>query len=107
MNYVRTAIEIAIGRTPDLDALAPRFERAVANRYFFPEPGRLIRIEGIEAIRSKPWLHKLEFWFQPGEIVPESLSHAHRFGVFVVSAPDRATAQQRVDEVYATIRIVA
>lgn len=105
VNYVRCAIELAIGETPDLTSLEPKFEKAVANRYFFPEPGKLVRIEGEAEVRAKEWVHKLEFWYELGDEVPESLSHAHRFGVFLITAPDRDTAQERVDWVYSTIKI--
>lgn len=105
VNYVRAAIRIAVGEAPDFGELEPSFERAVANRYFFPEPGRLLRIEGEDEVRSWDWVQKLEFWYAPGDVVPESLSHAHRFGVFLITAPDRTTAQERVDAVYSTIRI--
>jgi hypothetical protein len=50
-------------------------------------------------------VHKLEFWYEVGDEVPESLSHAHRFGVFLITAATRDEAQKRVDWVYATIRI--
>jgi biotin carboxylase len=59
VDYVRAALELALGETPDLDALAPRFQRAVANRYFFPEPGRVVSIEGTEELRGEEWLAKL------------------------------------------------
>jgi biotin carboxylase len=105
VNYVRAAIQLALGETPDLDALAPRFQRAVANRYFFPEPGRLVSVEGLEDVQGEEWLAKLELWYRPGEIVPPGKSHAHRFGVFVVVGPDRATVQERVERVYRSVRI--
>jgi len=105
VNYVRCAIQLAIGEDPDLASLEPKFERAVANRYFFPEAGKLVGIDGEDEVRAKEWVHKLEFWYALGEEVPESLSHAHRFGVFLITAPDRKTAQERVDWVYKTIVI--
>ena len=105
VNYVESAIELALGETPDLAALRARFERAVANRYFFPEPGRLLALDGVDEVRAQPWVEKLELWYSVGDDVPPSLSHAHRFGVFIVSGPDRDTVQERVDWVYRTIRI--
>ncbi|MBW2282533.1 MAG: ATP-grasp domain-containing protein [Deltaproteobacteria bacterium] len=105
INYVRAAVRLALGEEPDFAELEPRFERAVANRYFFPEPGRLLSISGAAEVRAQDWLEKLEFWYAPGDEVPASLSHAHRFGVFVATAPDRETLAERIDWVYRTIRI--
>lgn len=105
INYVRAAVRLALGEEPDFAELEPRFERAVANRYFFPEPGRLCSVSGVDEVRAQEWIEKLELWYEPGDEVPASLSHAHRFGVFVATAPDRATLEERVDWVYRTIRI--
>ncbi|MBF0248472.1 MAG: ATP-grasp domain-containing protein [Alphaproteobacteria bacterium] len=106
VNYVRTAIELATGRAPDLSALHPKWNQAVANRYFFPPPGRLVRIDGVDEVRSWDWVDKLEFWYGVGDVIPPALSHAHRFGVFVATAPDRAQLEERVARVYETISIV-
>ena len=105
VNYVREAIRIALGEEPDFEALEPRFERAVANRYLFPAPGRLRSVKGTDAVRAQPWVHKLELNYRPGQEVPPTESHAHRFGVFVVSGDDRTQAQERVDWVYDSLRI--
>jgi len=106
VNYVEAAIRIAIGEEPDLEALKPRFHRAVVNRYFFTKPGRLVRIEGVSEVLKKDWIKKLEFWYEAGDIVPQPLSHAHRFGVFVLVGQTRHEVDERTDWVYRTIRIV-
>jgi hypothetical protein len=54
VNYVRSAIEIAIGAEPDFAALVPTAERAVANRYFFPEPACSWPVHGVERVRAQP-----------------------------------------------------
>ena len=61
-------------------------------------------IEGAEAIRSEPWLEKLEFSFEVGEVLPRVESHGQRLCVFVVSGPDRETVERRIAQVYAGIR---
>lgn len=106
VNYVKTVIELATGTPPDIDEFTPKWNKAVANRYFFPEAGRLVRIDGVDEVRAKDWVEKLEFWYQPGDEVPSALSHAHRFGVFVATAPDRDTLVERIAQVYDTINIV-
>lgn len=105
VDYVREAIRIALGEEPDWAALEPKRARPVANRYFFPEPGVLTAVEGLDKARSQPWVKKLEVWYRPGELVPPSLSHAHRFGVFVVVADDREALERRIEWVYRTVRI--
>ena len=106
VNYACAAIQVALGEEPDWAALAPRVERLVANRYFFPEPGRLVALDGADKVRAQPWVKKLEFAYRLGEIVPELTSHAQRFGVFVVVAEDAAALQRRIEWVYRTLRIV-
>lgn len=105
VNYVKTAIQIALGDVPDFGALRPTRQQAVANRYFFPEAGRLLDIGGADEVRAQDWVKKLEFWYRPGDDVPEPISHAHRFGVFVVVAPDREELERRIKWVYETIKI--
>jgi biotin carboxylase len=106
INYVETAIRIAIGERPDLSALVPTRNRCVANRYFFADPGRLLRIDGVEALAEEPWLVKLSLRYAPGDVVPPTTSHAERAGVFVVVGDDRAEVQARIDQVYRTVKFV-
>ncbi|MBK7950956.1 MAG: ATP-grasp domain-containing protein [Deltaproteobacteria bacterium] len=106
INYVETAIRIAIGEQPDLGALVPTRNRCVANRYFFADPGRLVRIEGVDAIRGEPWLVKLVVRYGAGDVIPPTTSHAERAGVFVVVGDDRAEVQARIDRVYQSVRFV-
>jgi biotin carboxylase len=103
VNYVRQAIQIATGERPEPQE--PTLGLHVANRYFFPDPGVLRSVQGTEAVREKEWVRKLELWYEPGDLVPAPLSHAHRFGVFVVVAEDRKTLIERIAWVYDTVRI--
>ncbi|MBI2353854.1 MAG: ATP-grasp domain-containing protein [Deltaproteobacteria bacterium] len=106
VNIVEAAISIALGRKPDLEKLRPKYEKGVANRYFFPAPGRLVSIEGVDEVLSLPWVHKLEFWYKIGDTVPVVTCHADRFGVVVISGKTREEVESRVDQVYRTIRIL-
>lgn len=105
VNYVTAAVTLAIGEPVDFSSLTPKWNTTVANRYFFSEEGTLVSVEGVEEVRKQDWVHKLEFWYKPGDAVPSPLSHAHRFGVFVVTADTREEAEKRVAWVYRTIRI--
>jgi biotin carboxylase len=104
VNIVEAAINIFTGKEPDLDKLEPKFHLGVANRYFFPPAGKLISIEGIDAVTSQPWVKKFELWYKEGDMLPEIKSHADRFGVFVVTGKDRVEVEERITWVYETIK---
>jgi biotin carboxylase len=106
VNYVKAAVKIAIGEAPDLFDLKPKFAQAVVNRYFFPKPGRLTDIKGIDEVVKQDWIQKLEFWYQKGDIIPPLLSHANRFGMFVAVGPNRKEVDRRAEWVYQTVKIV-
>ncbi len=106
VNYVETAARIAMNKDPELENLKPKFCQAVVNRYFFPEPGRLVRVEGVEDVLNKEWIKKLEFWYEAGDLVPSPVNHAKRFGVFVAVGASRQEVDERAEWVYRTINIV-
>lgn len=106
VNLIEAGINIALGREPDLNKLKPRWQRGVVNRYFFPKPGILKEIKGVDEVRAQPWVRKLEFWYRPGDVVPQVRSHGDRFGVFIAEGVDRAEAEMRAEWVYKMIQIV-
>ncbi len=103
VNYVNEVIRQALGQPVDLAALEPTHSDCVANRYFFPSPGRLVRVEGLDEIKAKPWIRKLEVWYQPGDIVARIAGHGQRGGVFIVQGGDRDELARYIEEVYETI----
>lgn len=104
VNIVKAAIQIAIGRTPDLADLSDKWEKAVANRYFFGLPGKLVAIHGIEEARALDWVRKLEIYVKPGDEIGQIKFHAGRLGVFIVVADSREQVQARVRAIYELIR---
>jgi biotin carboxylase len=106
VNYVETTIDIAMGENPDLDLLKPTRDMTVANRYFFPPPGRLEEIKGVQECRSLENVVKLELYYEPGDQIPVMTNHAQRAGVFIVIAQSRDCAKKIIDNVYSKITFV-
>ena len=106
MNIVKAAVQIAIGEKPNFEELKPKFQKAVVNRYFFPNPGKLIKIEGIQEVMEQKWVKKLEFWYKVGDNVPKASNHSQRFGVFIVVGENRGEVDARSAWVYDKINIV-
>lgn len=104
VNIVQAAIRIAVGRAPNLPALADHWERAIANRYFFAEPGTLIAIHGLEGACRLPWVHKMDVYVKPGDSIGQIKFHGGRLGVFVVEADDRTQLAERICRVYDLVR---
>ena len=105
VNIVEAAIQIAVGLAPDLSLLVGRFERFVANRYLFGEPGLLVALEGQEEVRDLPWVRKFEIYVRPGDTIEKIDSHSKRLGVFVVEAKDRTKLTERIRHIYNTVRL--
>jgi biotin carboxylase len=104
VNYVRTALEIAVRRDPDFAPLKPTPCRVIANRYLFPPPGRLEQVDGYEQCRNLPGIVKFDLYPSPGALLPVIDSHGARAGVFVVSGASREEVQSTIDFVYETVR---
>jgi biotin carboxylase len=104
INYVETAIEIAMGWQPSFDNLKPKKYRATANRYFFPPPGELEEITGIESCQKLKEVVKLEFYYNNGQAIPQMSNHSQRAGVFIVVGENREKVQKVVEQVYDTIK---
>jgi len=100
VNIVKAAIRIAVGRMPDLSDLTDQWERAVANRYFFGEPGTLKAIHGLTEARALPWVRKLDVYVKPGDTIGQIKFHAGRLGVFIVEAENREQLSERIRHVY-------
>ncbi len=106
INIVETMLEISVGNVPDLSKLTPRWEKGAALRYFFPNPGVLKGIVGLEKVMSQSWLKALDLSYSLGDYVPWPLSHSERFGGFLVEGDTRLEAEARAQQVYDTVRIM-
>lgn len=100
INYVKTAITIALGLKPEFNELEAKKSNIVANRYFFLPQGKLEEIKNLEKIKSLKNLKKLEFNYEIGDMIPEIESHGQRIGVFIVSDKNRKLVQKTIDYVY-------
>ena len=104
VNYVEAALNIAMGREPNWQALLPRFEKAVINRYFFLPPGELQAVMGVDTVRALPQTRKFELWVSVGEQIQPITSHGGRSGVFILVGSSHEEVQLLIDTVYRTVQ---
>ena len=106
VDLVEGAIRLTLGEHVPAEDLRPRWHRGVAIRYFLPSPGRVVAIEGAERFRTLPWVHRLGFFVEPGEVVQPVSDHTKRAGFVVTTGETRDEAVARAQEVVKGVRFV-
>lgn len=105
VDLIGCAIRLALGERVPAEDIRPRWHRGVAIRYFFPPPGRVTAIEGADAFADRPWVHRLGFFVEPGEVVQPITDHTKRAGFVIATGAAREEAVDRARAVVASIRI--
>lgn len=105
VDLIGSAIRIALGEQVPEEDLIPRYQKGVAIRYFFPEPGRVVRIKNAELFRDRSWVHKLGFFVKPGDIVEPVTNHTKRAGFVITMGETRDQAVERAEQVVDSIDI--
>jgi biotin carboxylase len=70
VDFIGAAIKVALGEAVDENELTPKFQRAVIQRYAFPQPGKVVAIRGEEAARAVPGIAELVVTARQGDIIP-------------------------------------
>ena len=107
VDFVGCAIRVALGEPPDPAELVPRTARGVAQRWLFPEPGRVVAIEGAEAVAARPEVALCEIRVAVGDEVPPVTSHPARAGVVIATGETREEAVAAARDAVAAISIVS
>ena len=106
VDLIGASIRLALGEQVPADDLRPRWHRGVAIRYFFPPPGRVVTVEGAESFAKAPWVHRLGFFVEPGEIVQPITDHTKRAGFVITTGETRDEAVARAQSVVNGVRII-
>ena len=105
VDLIGCSIRLALGEKVPADDLRPRWHRGVAIRYFFPPPGRVDAIEGAGAFAHVPWVHRLGFFVEPGEVMQPITDHTKRAGFVITTGATREEAVDRARSVVESVRI--
>lgn len=105
VDFLGVAIRMALGEDLRPEDLRPAYHRATAIRYFFPNPGRVDRITGVEDFVDVPWVHKLMTFVGSGEVVESVTDHTKRAGCVITIGDTREEAVSRALDVCEKIRI--
>lgn len=67
ISTVEAAIKLAMGDTVSPLDLTPKFQRHVIQRYLFPQPGRIVSIQGLEEAEACEGIEFVDCWVRPGD----------------------------------------
>ena len=105
VNFVAAAMRLALAETPSEEDIIPKYQREVAQRYFFPGPGRVVRIDGVEKVIDLDWIKLLDIRLKIGDIVEAVTDHTRRAGVLIAVGETRDQAIERARQAVEMIRI--
>ena len=102
IDMVAATISVVLGMEPNLHPT--EVKHGVCIRYFTPKPGKLIAIEGVNALEEQD-VYDAEIYHQVGDIIPEVKSSLDRSGHVIVTAPTAMEAIKRAEELITEVRI--
>lgn len=105
VDLIGAAIRLALGEPVTVDDIRPRWQHGVAIRYLFPPPGRVEAIEGVLPFVDVPWVHRMGFFVEKGEILYPIADHAKRAGLVITTGDTREEAVARAEHVIGRIRM--
>lgn len=99
-------VRLALGERLSPAELQPRFLRGVAQRYLFPRPGRVVRVDGVERARELPGVEELVVAVRPGDLVVAPTAAPARAGMVIATGSSRGEAARRAEQAVAAIDVV-
>jgi biotin carboxylase len=105
INVIEIAIRLSLGEKINKDKLLFRHQNAVAIRYFFPKPGKIISISNIDSFKNKSWVHKLNLFFGVGDVLEKITDHPKRCGFVITTGNTRDEAVERAKTVVKNVQI--
>lgn len=84
IDLVGVMIDLSTGAEIAIDRLQPTSHKFLGVRYFFPPPGRITAINGIDELRKNTLIHSYMIYSNVGDIQQEIDNHGARAGTVMV-----------------------
>jgi len=104
-NVMRAAILTALGKPFPRGLLEDKKNRIGLTASIWPEPGKIVAIEGIEEAKKIPGFEKLFFRYNVGDIVEPYIDCTKRVCFIIVTGKDEISAKNTLQKVLNTIKI--
>jgi len=104
INPVRAAIRIAIGEDPG--PLRPLRNLVAYEHAFFPKPGKIRKILGIEEVKSLPGFVDIIILRGPGEMAVQPRNNVEKAGNVIVTGSTREEAEARMSDILSKVKFI-
>jgi biotin carboxylase len=105
VDFIGAAIALALGETVNAQALTPRRQDAVVQRYAFPEPGTVVSVDGAEAARQVPGIAEVVVTAKPGDVIASAGDKRPSAAMVLATGASREVALKVANDALALIRI--
>lgn len=108
INTLRPLILMTVGLNPDLNDLKPKFSRGIAERFIFPEPGKITEIRGVDEARRIEGIYRVHLNedIKIGGKIGKVTDHTMRKGYVVALGKTREQAIERAERAVKMIKII-
>ena len=106
VDFVRLAIQIAMGERVNKDSLVITRNTPVCQRYFFPKPGVVKKIIIPDWIKYHPFVNLCEIRVSIGDSIDKATNHLSRAGLVITSGKNKASALRLARRVIHDVQIV-
>lgn len=106
---LKAAIQQSMGEEIDLSLLAPKFSKGMVNRSIFPVPGVIIKVDGVEKIKTKEGYYDFKWWSDEltvGDVIPPYEHGCGNVAYFIASGDTRGAAIANADNIEAELIFV-
>lgn len=101
VDFIGSAIKLALGESVNNEDLIPKCSKGVAIRYFFPPSGVVESIPDLDELKSMNGVYKVVIFVKPGEILEPVTNHTKRAGCVITVGENRLEALERARKVVA------
>jgi biotin carboxylase len=105
VDFVGCAIRLALGETVAPEELEPKSSVPVIQRYAFPEPGRVVSINGADQARSVAGIAELVVTAKPGDVIPPAGDRRPSAAMVLATGQSREQALASAREALACLKI--
>lgn len=93
VKLVENAIKLAVGEKVNPKDLEPKFYKPICQRYIFPKPGEIKKINGLDRIKNNMAIKFADIRIKPGDIIENINAHPSRAGMIITEGNSRLEAQ--------------